>query len=108
MSAYLMGSVLYQTSATQDLNVSDNNLYVCPEQADTRTTACATPGFVTFNFSGGIKKDNWHLDFFIQNAFDKRGELTRNSFCSITFCSGSTRTFPVKPQFYGIRWGQKF
>lgn len=108
MDAYVMGAALYQTSSTQDLNVSDNNLYVCPEIADSMTTACASSGFMTFDFSAGVKKDNWTLDFFIQNAFDNRGTLTMNTFCSIAFCSGSSRTFPVKPQFFGMKFGQKF
>lgn len=96
VDAYLQGAALYQTGATQDLNVFNNSLLG------------NTSGFVSFDFSGGIKKDNWTLDFFIQNAFDKRGELTKNTFCSITFCSGSSRTFTIKPQFFGMRWGQKF
>ncbi|WP_242129429.1 TonB-dependent receptor [Sphingobium sp. Sx8-8] len=113
LSAYLQGAALYQTGATQDLNVSDNNLLTCADadEADAMTEAgksCSTKGFVSFDFSAGIKKDNWSLTFFLQNAFDKRGELTRNTFCSITFCSGSSRTFTIKPQFFGARFGQKF
>lgn len=96
MDGYLMGSANYQTSATQDLNTDYNDLLG------------TTPGFVSFDFSAGLKKDGWTLDFFIQNAFDKRGQLTKNTFCSITFCSGSSRTFPIKPRFFGVRWGQKF
>ncbi|TYC86995.1 TonB-dependent receptor [Novosphingobium sp. BW1] len=96
MNAYLMGSANYQTGATQDLNVANNALLG------------NTPGFVSFDFSAGLKRDGWTLDLFIQNAFDKRGQLTRNTFCSITFCSGSSRTFAIKPQFFGLRWGQKF
>lgn len=95
-SAYIQGVALYQTGATQDLNVYNDMLL-----GD-------TPGFMSFDFSAGIKKSNWHLDFFLQNAFDKRGELTKNTFCSITFCSGSSRTFTIKPQFFGVRFGQKF
>lgn len=95
-NAYLQGAALYQTEATQDLNVSDNALLG------------NTPGFVSFDFSAGIKKDNWTLDFFLNNAFDRRGQLTRNTFCSITFCSGSSRTFAIKPQFFGVRLGQRF
>jgi len=95
-SAYLQGAALYQTGATQDLNVFNNDLLG------------NTSGFVTFDFSGGVKKDNWTLNVFMQNAFDRRGQLTRNTFCSITFCSGSSRAFPVKPQFFGVRWGQSF
>ncbi|PCG09990.1 TonB-dependent receptor [Sphingomonas ginsenosidimutans] len=104
---YLQGAALYQTGATQDLNVSDNNLLVCPGTTNAGV-ACSTKGFVSFDFSAGIKKDNWSLTFFIQNAFDKRGQLTTNTFCSITFCSGSSRIFPIKPQFFGMRLGQKF
>ncbi|OYX91059.1 MAG: hypothetical protein B7Y74_15300, partial [Novosphingobium sp. 35-62-5] len=75
MDAYVQGAALYQTGATQDLNVDQNALYG------------NTPGFVSFDFSAGIKKENWTLDVFLQNAFDKRGELTKNTFCSIDFCS---------------------
>ena len=95
-AAYLQGAALYQTGATQDLNVDSNALLG------------NTKGFVSFDFSGGIKKDTWSLTLFLQNAFDKRGELTKNTFCSIDFCSGSSRTFIIKPQFFGIRFGQKF
>jgi len=105
LDAYIQGAALYQTGATQDLNVSDNNLLVCP--GTTSTTACSTKGFVSFDFSAGIKKENWSITAFIQNAFDKRGELTRNTFCSITFCSGSSRTFAIRPQFFGLRFGHK-
>lgn len=110
-STYLQVAALYQTGATQDLNVSDNNLLVCPDVAEDHTDAgvsCSTKGFVSFDFSGGIKKDSWSLTFFLQNAFDKRGQLTTNTFCSITFCSGSSRIFAIKPQFFGLRFGQKF
>lgn len=96
MDAYIQGAALYQTGATQDLNVDQNALYG------------NTPGFVSFDFSAGIKKENWTLDVFLQNAFDKRGQLTKNTFCSIDFCSGSSRTFIIKPQFFGIRWGQRY
>lgn len=94
--AYLQGAALYQTGATQDLNVFNNALLG------------NTSGFATFELSGGVKKDNWTLNLFIKNAFDKRGVLTKDTFCSITFCSGSSRAFPIKPQIFGVRWGQTF
>jgi outer membrane receptor protein involved in Fe transport len=95
-SAYLQGAALYQTGATQDLNVDSNALLG------------NTSGFVSFDFSGGVQKDNWSVTLFLQNAFDKRGQLTKNTFCSIDFCAGSSRTFTIKPQFFGIRFGQRF
>jgi len=96
LDAYLQGAALYQTGATQDLNVNSNELLG------------NTSGFISFDFSGGLKKDNWSLTLFLQNAFDKRGELTKNTFCSIDFCANSARTFTIKPQFFGIRFGQRF
>jgi iron complex outermembrane receptor protein len=95
-TAFAQGAALYQTGATQDLNVFNNDLLG------------NTSGFVTFDFSGGVKKDNWTFNVFMQNAFDRRGQLTRNTFCSIAFCSGSSRAFPIKPQFFGARFGQRF
>ncbi len=95
-NAYAQAAVLYQTGATQDLNTYNDALL-----GD-------TPGFVSADFSVGIKQDNWTADLFITNAFDTRGQLTKNTFCSITFCSNSSRTFPIKPQFFGIRFGRHF
>ncbi|MFT3968196.1 MAG: TonB-dependent receptor [Sphingobium sp.] len=112
--SYIMGAASYQTSTTQDLNVLSNNYLTCgggtaaAEAAAAAGIVCTTPGFVSFDFSAGVKKDNWHLDLFIQNAFDRRGNLTTNTFCSITFCSGSSRNFPIRPQYFGIKFGQSF
>jgi iron complex outermembrane receptor protein len=96
LQAYFQGAALYQTGATQDLNVANN--------AKLGNTA----GFVTFDFGAGIKKGTWTFDLFLQNAFDGRGALTTNTFCSIDFCAGSSRTFTTKPQFFGMKFGQKF
>jgi len=93
---YIQGAALYQTGATQDLNTRNARLL-----GD-------TAGFISFDFSAGIKKDNWHADIFIQNAFDRRGNLTRNTFCSIDFCADSSRAFAIRPQFFGIKFGQSF
>ena len=94
--AYVQGAALYQTGATQDLNVQLNQLL-----GD-------TAGFVSFDFSAGLKKEKWSVDLFIQNAFDRRGILTTNTFCSIAICSGSSRSFPIRPQFFGVKFGQRF
>lgn len=94
--AYFQAAALYQTGATQDLNVENNNFLG------------NTPGFVSFDFGAGIRKEHWTLDAFIQNAFDRRGRLTRTTFCSISVCSGSSRTFPIRPQFFGLKLGYRY
>ncbi len=93
---YVQGAALYQTSATQDLNVELNKLLG------------NSAGFASFDFAAGVKRDNWTFDVFLQNAFDKRGEVSRNTFCSISICSGSSRTFTIRPQFFGMRAGYRF
>ncbi len=96
LKGYFQGAALYQTGATQDLNETNN------------TALGDTPGFISFDFGAGVRKDNWTADIFIQNAFDRRGQLTRNTFCSIAVCAGSSRTFPIRPQFFGIKVGYRY
>lgn len=68
-----------------------------------------SPGFSTFDFSVGTRFGNSSLELFLQNAFDKRGELNRNTFCQILICGPvALRVYSVKPQFFGIKFGQKF
>ncbi|TNE42282.1 MAG: TonB-dependent receptor [Sphingomonadales bacterium] len=96
LSGHIQGVAYYQSGATQDLNETYANLL-----GDTK-------GFASFDFSFGLKKNNWTAEMFIQNAFDKRGWLTKNTFCQIQVCEHSSRVYPIKPQFMGIRFGQKF
>lgn len=67
-----------------------------------------TPGFVSFDFSTGVSKDNWTLTAFIENVFDRRGELSKNTFCAIEYCSGSSRTMPIKPQYFGLKYSMRY
>jgi iron complex outermembrane recepter protein len=93
---YTQASMLHQSSSTSDLSVSNDQLL-----GD-------TPGFYSFDFAQGIKRDTWSVELFIQNAFDNRGELSKNTFCSIQYCSGSSRTYPIKPQFFGLKFSNHF
>jgi hypothetical protein len=52
---------------------------------------------------------NWHLEAFIENVFDKRGELARVTQCtSAPVCYSDYRVFAIKPMNFGIKFGQKF
>ncbi|MDP3677096.1 MAG: TonB-dependent receptor [Novosphingobium sp.] len=68
----------------------------------------ATRGFTTFDFAAGLKWDNWRLEAYIQNAFDKRGALTLNTACATQICGDFARVYPVKPQLFGVRAGVDF
>jgi outer membrane receptor protein involved in Fe transport len=67
-----------------------------------------TTGFTTFDFSAGIKLGDVSIEAFIENAFDKRGVLTRNTACGPSYCGIYARNYPIKPQFFGIKMGQRF
>jgi outer membrane receptor protein involved in Fe transport len=69
-----------------------------------------SPAFTTVDFSGGFGRDNWQLEGFIQNAFDERGELGRSSQCNdfAGVCNSNARVYPIKPQFFGIKFSQSF
>jgi iron complex outermembrane receptor protein len=96
IGGFVQGVAYYQGGATQNLDETDAALL-----GDTK-------GFASFDLSFGATKDRSKLEFFIQNIFDKRGILTRNTFCQIQVCEHSARSYPIKPQFFGIRFGQSF
>ena len=67
-----------------------------------------TKGFTTFDFSAGAELWGLSLEAFIVNAFDKRGVLSKNSYCAPALCSDFLRYYFTKPQFFGLKVGQKF
>ena len=95
-NGFLQGAALYQTGATQDLNVRD------------ATLLGDTSGFISFDFTAGVSRENWRINVFLQNAFDRRGQISKNTFCSVSICSGSSRTYTIRPQFFGLQLGYKY
>ena len=67
-----------------------------------------TRGFTTFDFSAGTGFGQWTIEAFIQNAFDKRGQLGLNTACSTTICGAYSRVYPIKPQIFGLKLGTRF
>ncbi|MDR3436303.1 TonB-dependent receptor, partial [Telmatospirillum sp.] len=96
LESFVQGTMFYQTSSTSDVIALNDSLL-----GD-------TAGFASFDFSAGIKKDKWTAEAFIQNAFDERGILSKNTFCSIQLCANSSRSYPIKPQFFGVKLGYKY
>ena len=67
-----------------------------------------TSAFTTVDFAAGINWDSWRVEAFLQNAFDKRGALSRNTFCATYLCGPFSRTYPTQPQQFGIKVGYDF
>jgi iron complex outermembrane recepter protein len=95
--SFVQGSVVHQSSTTYSLEL-------------TRFLAGNTPAFTTFDFAAGTGKDNWHLEAFIENAFDKRGELGKLSECNdqLGYCPSNAKIYPIQPMQFGVKFGQKF
>jgi iron complex outermembrane receptor protein len=95
--SFVQGSVIHQSATTYSLE-------------NTRFLAGDTPSFTTFDFSAGTSKDNWHLEAFIENAFDKRGQLGKLSECndSAGYCLSNAKVYPIRPMQIGVKFGQKF
>jgi outer membrane receptor protein involved in Fe transport len=94
--AYVQASVLHQSSTRTFLTDLEYDL-VGP-----------TPAFTTADFAVGAEWKNTTFQFYIQNAFDERGELSRNTACAPAYCGPYYRVYPIKPQLFGIKFGQRF
>ena len=67
-----------------------------------------TKAFTTVDFSAGIKWANFSIEAYIQNAFDDRGILSKNTVCAPGLCGPYARLYPTKPQIFGLKAGAKF
>lgn len=96
--SYFQAAAFHQSYVTNDLNTITAN------------QMGNSPAFTTVDFSAGLGRDNWNLEGFIQNAFDERGELGRVAQCNdfAGYCNTHARIYPIKPQFFGIKWSQHF
>jgi len=95
-NGYLQGVASHQSSSTSDLNTANDALYGDPA------------GFTSFDFTAGARRDTFTIEAFIQNAFDTHGVLSRNAFCEIQTCYEGTRSYGIKPRYFGLRFSQKF
>jgi iron complex outermembrane recepter protein len=93
---FVQGTILHQGSSTSQLNQTYNN-----EMGD-------LPRFTTFDFSVGTGMKDWQLGAYIENAFDKRGQLGRTHECASPNCYMEYRVYPIKPMNFGVKFGQKF
>lgn len=94
--AFVQGSVNSQSNSRSFLLTADN------------AVVGNSRGFTTFDFSTGVKFGNFSIEAFIENAFDTRGQLTRNVYCGVEYCGPFYRIYPTKPRLFGMKIGQRF
>ena len=65
------------------------------------------PAYSSFDFTAGVQRGNWSAEFFIDNAFDKRGEANRFSNCTPSVCT-TPYIIPTQPRSIGLSFNQHF
>lgn len=103
LTGHLQGSISGQTTAPSNLLVVDQSIIGDQE------------GFVLVDFSFGVRRDNWRLVGFINNAFDERPDLLSFVACAISTCGitgpgGGNGIYQgtAQPRTFGLRFGHDF
>jgi iron complex outermembrane receptor protein len=120
---YVQGSVVYQSSQWPDLrNFTCDPFYGCaasggisstqpnggPANLPVRTLIGQIPSSTTFNYTMGVTKDNWTLEFYVSNLFDEHGQLYRYAECASEVCGNESYVIPTQPRTIGLKFEQKF
>ncbi len=101
---HVQGSVQHQSSSYDDLRTVD------------RALIGRLPAYESADFSIGGQVGKLTVEAFVQNAFDERGQQTRFTECAAQVCAnqepnsppGVVYVVPIRPQTFGIRFGQRF
>jgi iron complex outermembrane recepter protein len=113
--AYWQGSLVHEGRRTSDLRTLQRDIL-----GD-------LPGYELFDFSFGVRKNNWTVDFYVKNLFDQDAQFNRFTQCPETICGnrlppGQQPVFPVpfqyrngqvyatsgQPRTFGIKFTQEF
>jgi outer membrane receptor protein involved in Fe transport len=67
-----------------------------------------TEAFTTFDFSTGVDFAGHSWELYVNNLFDERGILSRNTVCATSFCGVYARSYPTQPRLVGVRMSRRF
>lgn len=101
---YIQGSMTYASSAASDIRTlifDPNGTPVNPAALTGKNRS-----YAIFDFAGGAKVGNWTWEAYIENAFDKRAQKTRQVLCGQ--CFDRPYIFPNTPRTIGVRLGWKY
>lgn len=110
---FIQGALVHEGSRTTDLRTFENGILG------------TMPAYTVFDLSAGIRKNNWTLNLYVKNLFDKRTEFGRYTLCATAVCGNgdpANNAFPAPPEYangqvytvagqprtIGIRFSQEF
>ncbi len=94
--AHVQASIFHQGDRVTDLREAQRELL---GELDAYTLT---------DFTAGVKRGNWSLDFFLKNVFDERTELARFTQCATLVCGNQPYTVTSQPRTFGVRFSQEF
>ncbi|MGN6514400.1 MAG: TonB-dependent receptor [Rhizomicrobium sp.] len=96
LHAHLQGSFVHSSGTWSDLRAFERSLLG------------KNKSYTMFDFTAGIDRDNWALEFYIKNAFDERAQLGRYAECTTGICGFQPYILASQPRTIGLTWSQKF
>ncbi|HEU4652857.1 MAG TPA: TonB-dependent receptor [Steroidobacteraceae bacterium] len=93
---YVNASAVYQGSSWSDLLRADREAFGKQHS------------YTLANVSAGMERDSYSLELFVNNAFDKRAQLTTFAQCATVACGTQPYVVVNQPRTVGLKFGQKF
>ena len=111
--AYWQGSVVHEGRRTSDLRITERDILR------------DLPSYSLVDFSLGVRKNNWSVDFYVKNLLDENAQYGRNVQCPEQVCGNRPSGTPVnpvpshyangqvysvaaQPRTFGIKFSQEF
>ena len=94
--SYVQGSVIYSDERTTDLRVAENAIIG------------NMPSYTIADFAAGFGRDDWTLELFVSNVFDKLAQVSRFAQCAESVCGEEVYVVPQRPRTIGIKFSQEF
>jgi iron complex outermembrane recepter protein len=94
--AYWQGAVVHEGRRTSDLRLAERDIL-----GD-------MPSYELVDFSLGARKNNWSVDFYVKNLFDKTVQYDRTTQCAVSICGGEVYVVSGQPRTIGIKFSQEF
>jgi outer membrane receptor protein involved in Fe transport len=93
---YVNASAVYQGSSWSDLIREDREVF--GKQSS----------YTLANAAVGIERDGYSFELFVNNAFDKRAQLTTFAQCATVACGSQPYVVVNQPRTVGLKFGQHF
>jgi outer membrane receptor protein involved in Fe transport len=102
---FIQGAVMHEGERRSYLTDEDNDAYG------------NLPAYTLVDFSAGFKRNDWSLNFYIKNAFDKRAELGRYAGCAFAcilpdlvsdYPDGQRYLLTNQPRTFGVRFTKEY